>query len=128
VELKLEWLPGRFAVCRLDSCVAIPDWALLPGALMSITRTAGELSIIVDDERAPSGVVAERGFAAVRVVGPLSFSMVGVLAKLSGALATAGVPVLAISTYETDVLLVRAEDMMKAWHALRAVAEVAKPA
>ncbi|MCH8342577.1 MAG: ACT domain-containing protein [Planctomycetes bacterium] len=97
-ELELEWIAGRFAVCRLPATAEIPQWVPADGGLISITRTDRELSIVAMQDAIPADVQAERNWVAMRIVGTLSFSAVGVLAKLSGALAGAGISVLAIST------------------------------
>jgi len=54
----------------------------------------------------PEAAVAQRGFVALRVTGPIDFSVIGLLAELTGVLAAAGVPICAISTFETDTLLI----------------------
>ncbi len=129
-ELTLEWLPGRYAVCRLDADAAFPSWAQAGQgtSLLSITRTDRELSIVIDESCLPlqiaESVKIERGFLAIRVVGILDFSQIGILATLTGALAKASVPVFAISTFETDVLLVSAAHAAAAQKALQTVAHV----
>jgi len=122
--LQLEWLPGRYAVCRLEAEVPIPEWAMQmnqSSPLSSITRTDRELSIVCDDALVPEGVRAERGFVALRVVGTLDFSLTGIIARLTKPLADAGVPVFVVSTFETDYLLVRVMDQAAAGTALRGV-------
>ncbi len=126
VELELEWIAGRFAVCRLPATAEIPQWVPAGGGLISITRTDRELSIVARQDAVPAYVQAERNWVAMRIMGTLGFSEVGVLAKLSGALASAGVGVLSISTYETDILLVKSADAQLAAKALGAVADVAR--
>ena len=134
-RLELERLSGRYAVCRLAANAAVPDWAIAPrrgasdGAsdappLISITRTEDELSIVAPQNLVESigqrhDLKIERDFVAWRIVGTLDFSLVGVLAKLTGALADAGVPVFVISTFDTDMLLVRAADADAAANALQ---------
>ncbi|TDJ56536.1 MAG: ACT domain-containing protein [Planctomycetota bacterium] len=123
--LSLEWIPGRFAVCRLGADEAVPDWALASGSsgLVSVTRTDRELSIVASEERVPASTRAERGWVALRVGGTLDFGLVGVLSRLTGALAAAGVSVFAVSTYDTDILLVKAKDSQRALEALGVVAD-----
>ncbi len=123
--LSLEWVSGRFAVCRLGADEAVPDWALASGTqgLLSITRTDRELSIVADEDRVPVSTRAERGWVALRVGGTLDFGLVGVLSMLTGALAAAGVSVFAVSTYDTDILLFKATDSERALEALGAVAD-----
>ncbi len=130
-RLGLEWMPGVFAVCRLGANEPIPDWVVddgspgAPGApgLLSITRTDRELSIVASEDLVPADSCAERGWVAFRVSGTLGFGLVGVLSRLTSALADAGVSVFAMSTYDTDILLVKAKDAGRAVEALRAVAD-----
>ncbi len=110
IDITLEWLTGRFAVCRLDAAAAIPGWARGGSDFLSITRSEAELSIVAAEALVPTEVAAERGWVAMRVVGKLDFSTVGVLAKLTGALADAGISCFAISTYDTDYVLVKEGD------------------
>ncbi len=123
--LSLEWVPGRFAVCRLGADEAVPEWALADcsAGLLSVTRTDRELSIVAGEDRVPASVRAESGWVALRVGGTLDFGLVGVLSRLTGALADAGVPVFALSTFDTDILLVKAADAGRAVQALRTVAD-----
>jgi len=110
---SLTVLPGRFTVCRLHRRAAVPDWAL-GGDFFSITRTTDELSIVCREADVPEEVPCERGWACLKVEGPLDFSLTGVLASLTQPLAEAGLSLFAISTYDTDYLLVKARDLEKA--------------
>jgi hypothetical protein len=121
--LRLRVLTGRLAVARLPGTAALPGWADGPG-LVSITRREGELSIVCAEERVPAEVRAERGWRALEVQGPLDFQELGVMHGLTGPLAGAGVSVLAVSTYDTDVLVVREETLGRAVEALRAAGYV----
>ena len=119
-ELRLEIVPGRYAVCRLDPTEAVPTWAWT-GQLASVTRTDAELSIICAESAVPATVErAERGWRALRVAGPLDFNAVGVMARLTAPLARAGISILALATFDTDYLLVRDPDLGRAIAALRA--------
>jgi len=100
-------LPGLLAIARLGAGDAVPSWAT--GAFVSITRTAGELSIVCDKSDVPPGVRADRGWRALELRGPLPLTAVGVAAKFTAALAAAGISVLVIGTFDTDILLVKAE-------------------
>lgn len=118
-RFQLSVVPGRFAVCRLDADAAIPEWAN-GVSFVSITRTADELSIVCAEDRVPASTRCERGFAAVRVAGTLAPELVGVMVSLARPLADAGIPILAIGTYDTDYVLVRHADLENAIRALRA--------
>ena len=117
--VALELLPGTLAICRLEADAAVPAWAQ-DARLLSLTRTDQELSIVVREEAAPADVVAERGWRCLRVAGPLDFALTGVAAALAGPLATARVPLLLVATYDTDLVLVRAEHLGRALAALAA--------
>jgi hypothetical protein len=106
-----------FAVARLDPAAEIPVWA---AKFFSLTRTTDELSIVCADQAVPMNVAAERGFRMFAVEGPLDFSLTGVLASIAAPLAEAGVSLFAISTYDTDYVLVRNDRVDEAVDALRA--------
>jgi predicted glycoside hydrolase/deacetylase ChbG (UPF0249 family) len=118
-RLEIEILPGRHAVCRLP---ADHPWPLPPGeaGLFSITRTADELSVVCLESRAPGGARVEGGWRCLRVRGPLDLALVGVMASLTRCLADAGVSLFALSTFDTDLLLVREADLERAASALQA--------
>jgi len=132
--IRLSLLNDLYAVCRMAADAQIPA-RLLQRPLVSITRTDDELSLllpeqevqwledVVEDPSQTSGMEAmrtERGFAGLRVEGPLDFSLVGILAHLTGALAKAAIPVFALSTFDTDYLFVRDAHRHDAVAALRA--------
>lgn len=125
-RLTLSVLPGAFAVCRLapvtpDASLTLPEWARLEaGPFVSVTCTADECSIVCAESAVPEGIIAERGWRCLRVHGPLDFSLTGILAGLAGALAAVGISIFAISTYDTDYLLVRRERLEDAIRALQA--------
>jgi hypothetical protein len=116
--LDLTLLPQRLAVCRLEAADDVPTWALA-GAFFSVTRTSGHFSVVCLEADVPAGVRAEIGFRAFEVAGPLDFSLVGILSSMLEPLARAGIPVLAVSTYDTDDVLVRETDVVSAAAALR---------
>ena len=99
--------PGQWAICRLPADSDVPSWALAPGRLVSVTRTATELSIVVPSAGVPATVLAERAFRVIEVVGPVPFSVVGLMAAITRPLAEAGVSVFTMATYDTDYILVR---------------------
>ena len=112
-------LSARLAVCRLAADTPLEGLPLGDG-LWSVTRTADELSVVLDEDLVPCAWRVERGWRCLQVEGPLDFGMTGVLAELSGALAAADISLFALSTYDTDYLLVRAADLDRAVEVLRA--------
>ena len=110
---------GRYAVCRLSPEERLPAWILDCDAteLLSITRTEDELSIVCLEKRVPeanSNVVVEKTWAVLKVQGPLDFALTGILAALAQPLATAAISIFAISTYDTDYLLVKTNTLLAA--------------
>ncbi|CAN5877688.1 hypothetical protein BH23ACT11_BH23ACT11_19410 [soil metagenome] len=118
VALRLSVLEDRFAICRLKSDTAVPDWALEDG-FCSITRTPDELSIVCREQNVPEGLRAEDGWRALKVDGPLDLSLTGVLASILEPLAEAGISIFALSTFDTDYILVRDHKLEDSIAALR---------
>ncbi len=122
--LRLLPVPGRHAVCRLAPDAPLPLPPVPAAGLWSLTRTADELSLVCDwAARPPSAsrsAAAAGPFVAFRVAGTLDFALTGILARLSAPLANAGVSLFALSTYDTDYLLVpeaAASAAVAAWRA-----------
>jgi hypothetical protein len=103
--LRLESVAGTYCVCRLERG-GDPGPRPEDAGLYSVTWTAEEISVVCTTDQAPEGAELEGPFAALRVAGALDFSITGVLSGLTTALAAGGVSVFAISTYDTDYLLV----------------------
>ena len=122
-RLELLSLNFRLAVCKLGPNERIPHWAL-EGDFFSVTRTRDELSIVCSESAVPEGVRAERDWSALRVVGSMEFTVVGVLASLTAPVAAAKIGVFAISTFDTDYLLVKEKDLHQAVLALRSSGHV----
>ncbi len=115
--LTLQLVPGSYAVCRLGPGDAAPRWAS-EGPFVSITRTDSELSIVCPQQSVPSDVQSERDWRCLRVKGPLGFGVTGLLASLAAPLASSGVSIFVVSTYDTDYLMVQRRDLERAVHAL----------
>lgn len=118
-NLTLSILPVPLSICQLPASAPIPAWALT-GEFYSITRTNDELSLVCPEASVPGDVPAESGWRALKVEGLLDFTLVGILAGLAGALAQAGISLFAISTYETDTILVKEARLSEAMKALSA--------
>jgi hypothetical protein len=116
--MTLDVMPGAYAICRLSADAPLPSWATR-STFFSITRTATELSIVCATDGVPADVKAERGYRDLVVRGPLDFSLIGIVARLAGALAEAAISIFVVSTYDTDHLFVRNADLARAIVALR---------
>lgn len=115
----LRLLPERLAVCRFDPHTTLPS-TVWEGSFVSVTRTADELSVVLPEALLQPGWLAQTGARAFQVVGPLDFSLVGILSRLAAPLAEAGVPIFVVSTYDTDYLLVWEVDLPRAREVLLA--------
>jgi uncharacterized protein len=109
----------RLAVCRLASDAGIPTRALAEGFFCAV-RTGDELSIVCSEDRIPDSALIERGWVALMLEGPFPFSMTGVLASFVQPLAEVEVPIFAISTFDTDYVLIKRENLEQALTALSA--------
>ncbi len=120
-RLIVDVRPGEYTVARLAPDAEVPAGLFeLTGVLVSVTRTPDEVSVIAPSSFALAGDTAEKGWRLLTVRGPLEFTLTGIMAALAGELAAAGVPLFALSTYDTDHLLVKQADLERAVVALRA--------
>lgn len=115
----LTILKEQYAICRLEPTLPTPAWAT-GGPFVSITRTDAELSIVCPEAALPAVGVpgAERGWAGIKIVGPLDFGLTGIIAELTGVLAAIGITVFVVATYDTDYVFVRHESLERATRAL----------
>ena len=112
---RMKVLDGRLSVCRLPASDRVPSWALeLHEGFVSITRTPDELSIVCPEEAVPPDTTVEDGFRAMVLPGPIPFTETGVLASLAVPLAAAGISIFAVSTYDTDYVLVQESELERA--------------
>ena len=106
--LTLQISELKMAICQLPSTSPIPAW-IGDKDFVSVTRTPDELSIVCSEDRVPEEVEAERNWRMLGIKGPLDFSMTGILASLVTPLSDEGITLFAISTYDTDYILVKTD-------------------
>jgi uncharacterized protein len=124
MTLKFRQMPGPFVVCRLAPDAEVPSW-VPRGSLVSITRTHDELSIVCSDAvgTRPNLLPLEKyepGWACLKLEGPFPFSMTGVLSSFLAPLAKHKVPIFAVSTFDTDYVLIKNEYLADGLTALQA--------
>lgn len=117
MNLKMRLFKEKYGICRLESESSIPEWARA-GEFFSITKTLDELSIVCAQHNVPEEVKCEKDWRALKVEGPLDFSLIGILDSISTALAEKDISIFAISTYDTDYVLIKETDLDKAIIAL----------
>ena len=115
--MTLERIPGEFSVCRVPDLSGVPLGA--PYCFLAVTDE--ERSVVCRTANAPPNAEArEDGWRAFRVKGTLDFSLVGILAAISACLAAHRIGIFAVSTYNTDYILTKAENYDRALAALAA--------
>ena len=117
VQLHMERLDFEWFVHRLSSMDVIPA-SVLSAEHYSILRSPQELSVVCEANDDLAGCPREGPFAVLRVVGPLDFSLTGVVSRISAALADASIPIFVVSSYDTDYVLVPSVDCQSAMHVL----------
>jgi hypothetical protein len=117
MSFSLIVLDNVYAVSKLPYDEEIPSW-LGNQEFSAVIRARNELSIVCMESLVPSGVLSERGWKVLEVVGPLPFSLIGIMADITRLLAEAGVSVFVLSSYDTDYLLIKQDQLKVAIDAL----------
>lgn len=118
--MNLSLTPNRLTVCQLPPDAMLPAWAASATGFVSTTRTPDEFSIVCAENLPPAGAKQEAGWRAFKVEGTLDVGLTGVLSSVLAPLAQAKISIFAISTYNTDYILVKADKIEAAAKALRA--------
>jgi hypothetical protein len=116
-HLKFRQLPGLYAIIRFAPEATIPHWAT-KGEFTSITRTAHELSVVCSAENLSEEMASQPRWICLKLEGPFAFSQTGILLSFIEPLSYRNVPIFAISTYDTDYVLVQEEYSQSAFDAL----------
>ena len=115
--MELKKLPWDLTVCKVASVEEID----LRREFFFLGKTDEEISLVCRTEETPERTCArEDGWRAFRIQGVLDFSLIGILSRLTTLLAEAGIGIFAVSTYNTDYVLVKAGDFDRAMDALAA--------
>jgi uncharacterized protein len=109
-QLKYRVLREQLAVCQLPPGSRLPEWAMGAG-FFCVTQTADEVSIVCEQGRVPDGVLVEKDWVVLKLEGPFPFSMTGVLTSFLQPLAAAEIPIFAVSTFDTDYVLMKREKL-----------------
>jgi uncharacterized protein len=109
----LTLLSEKLAVCRLAPGKNIPTWAT-KGKFFSVTRTSEELSIVCNEDLVPPEIKAEKNWRVFKLEGPFDFSLTGILSSVLAPLAEVGISIFALSTYDTDYILIKADKLEQA--------------
>jgi hypothetical protein len=102
--LTLRVLPASYAIWQLPSDTPLPAWP--DGAFVCVIRTASELSGVCPSGMTPAGAMVDDGWRCLQFVGPFDLTLTGIMVRVAQPLATAGVPIFTLATYNTDYILV----------------------
>ncbi|WP_410510253.1 ACT domain-containing protein [Methanosarcina hadiensis] len=120
-KLTLSVLKGRFSILRLEKISEVPAW-VYESDFFSITQTPEELSVVCQENSIPGNIPAnikvERSWSSLKIEGPLDFGLTGIVAGISTILADNNISLFAISTYDTDYILIKERDLRRATEAL----------
>lgn len=115
--MRILVLQEEFSICKLPDLSEVN----LADSFCFIGKTDEELSLVCPSDHVPGNAsLSEDGWRAFRIEGILDFSLVGILAKITGLLAEAGIGIFAVSTYNTDYVLTKADCFERALAALAA--------
>lgn len=120
MKLNLRVIPDTYAVCRLKPGSAVPP-SVWQAPFCSVTQTPDELSLVIPESLVQAGWKSEGGWRCLKVEGPLDFALTGILAGLTQPLAEASISIFALSTFDTDYLMVGAENLTAAMAELHAI-------
>ena len=124
-KLALTVLDKEHAIHHLDADANIPV-TVFGTQFYSISRTDEELSIVCEADIQIDSAKTSAGWSCIKVIGPLDFSLTGILASISSTLADAKISLFAISTFDTDYFLVKSRELPKALHVLKSAGYVIK--
>lgn len=115
---SLALLPEQLSIFRFDPSSPVPD---LAGSteMWSITRTRRELSVVAEEGSCSAADAEDPGWRCLYVEGPIPFDLPGIVAGISTTIAAQGLPVFVMSTFDSDLILLRSESLDQSLQALR---------
>lgn len=116
--MKLSRLHGDYSILKLSPASAIPSWAL-DSEFFSISKTSEELSVVCMSDCVPKSIDANQSWALIKVLGPLDFSLTGILSSIIEPLAQEKISIFAVSTFDTDYLLVKQDQIQNSIRCLK---------
>ena len=115
--MELKEIPGGFTVCKLADERNVD----LSKDFFFLAKTDEELSLVCRSEDVPAHTISrEDGWKAFRIQGVLDFSMIGILSEITTLLAENRIGLFAVSTFNTDYVLVKDGDFLRALEVLKA--------
>ncbi|MDN3482006.1 ACT domain-containing protein [Arthrobacter sp. APC 3897] len=116
--VSLTLLPDHLSIYRFDPVTPLSEIGQ-PSGVWSITRTQRELSVVAEENSCLAADDVDPGWRCLYVDGPIPFDLAGVVAGLTAAVAQQGLPVFVLSTFDSDLLLLRGKYLDQSLRALR---------
>ncbi|WP_342023644.1 ACT domain-containing protein [Arthrobacter citreus] len=116
--VRLTLLPEKLSIFRFQPSAPVPDLAAFTG-VWSVTRTRREISVVAEEGACSAADEEDPGWRCLYVDGPIPFNLTGIVAGITSAIAAAGLPVFVLSTFDSDLILLRGESVDRALRALR---------
>lgn len=108
--MELTILKDIYSIYRFNKGDILPEW-VYKSDFHCVTETKDELSVVTAVKQEYINVKSDHGWKILRIAGPLDFSLIGIIAELAGILRDEKIPVFVISTFDTDYILVREENL-----------------
>lgn len=112
-KLRLCVLPENYAICSFPPDASLPEWADRP-SIFSVTKTPKEITIVCEESHVPGECQKSENWKCIKIEGCFDLDVVGVLASITEPLAQNKISLYVISTFDTDYVLIHANDMDKA--------------
>ena len=112
-KFVLSVLFETFTIHKLSPDVSIPE-EILKSNYYSVSKTENELSVVCSELIEVQSLQSSKGWKCIKVAGPFDFNLTGILAGISDILAKVNISIFAISTFDTDYILVRTQDLSSA--------------
>lgn len=114
--MEIQKIGCDFSICKLENLSEI-DWNI---RFFFVGKTDEEISLVCPTENVPAKAIKrEDGWKAFRIQGILDFSLIGILSKIATLLADNKISIFAVSTFNTDYVLTKADNYVKAWNLLK---------
>lgn len=122
-KFNIKIFEGTFAVCKINCLDDIKE-ILEHDSFLSLTVTDDEISVVIEEKLIPHDSDCEKGWKILKIDETLDFSLTGVISSITKILADANIPVFVISTFNTDYILIKSDNLERAVNVLKEICEM----
>lgn len=123
MAIELQLLDLNLVIAKLSEFDNL-DEILAKAKFASFTKTEDEFSLVIDKNNLPNHQFVNEGWKAFKIIGPLDFSLVGIILQVISPLSKNGISIFTISTFDTDYILVKKEQLQRAVEVLKEKFEI----